>query len=77
MELICINSSQSLINHSQLIEGKKYYAYFFMPGFEVGKMLVMLRDVPGTWDYDRFLPAQVDQRLNEEIREGLIKHLQK
>ena len=69
--LICIDSAPSLINPHQLIEGKKYYPYFFMPGFKRGKLLVMLKGVEGSWDYDRFLPASVELEIENEIQNAL------
>lgn len=70
-KLICINSAPSITNEAQLVEGRTYYPYFFMPGFAPGKILVALKDVGGFWDYDRFIPANLDHEIESQIFDAL------
>lgn len=69
--LICINSNPSLTNSTQLREGKKYYPFFYMHGFKPGQVLVLLKDVDGAWELDRFIPESVDFEIERQVFDAL------
>lgn len=71
-QVICVDSSGEFSDGSKMpiIEGKKYtikYPHIVKPGYAPGFVGVELFMVTGVFHQHRFLPADVDRRMENEI----------